>query len=132
MEKATIRIPYPQTKGERKNWSKRYSLNAIYSGKHPAVRAKDKEAWKWMVKSALNAQGINKRPFQGPVRITFYWHDGLDIDNHAYMGKMIVDALKGYLLTDDSPKYFSEVVHRFHKADCILVEVEEIHEQVKN
>lgn len=50
----------------------------------------------------------------------------MDIDNHAYMGKMIVDGLKGYLLTDDSRKYVRGVVHRFHDRDCVLVQVEEI------
>ena len=30
-----------------------------------------------------------------PVYITFYHTDRLDIDNHAAVGKMVVDAIKG-------------------------------------
>ena len=126
MGKVCFPIAYPSDRAERKKWAKRYGLNAIYAGKHWAERKKDSDYWHWLVLSALNAQRIKKRPFQRPVRITFSWHDGMDVDNHAYMAKMIVDALKGRLLVDDSKRYFTEAVHRFQKEDCISVEMEEV------
>ena len=44
------------------------------------------------------------------------------------MGKMIVDSLKDYLLSDDSKPYLSGITHRFHKHDenYILVKMEGI------
>ena len=56
----------------------------------------------------------------------FYWNDNLDIDNHAALGKAFVDAMKGYLLPDDNPRWFRRVTHSFWRGDAIRVEVEEI------
>lgn len=105
---------------------KGYSLNDIYSGKHWAKRKKDSEYWHLLVHSALNKQGIKKQIFQNPVSITFSWNDRLDIDNHAYIGKMIVDALKGYLIADDTRKYYKKLTHQFHSEKIIKVEVKEV------
>lgn len=58
-----------------------------------------------------------------PVDIRFYWNDGLDIDNHAAIGKMIVDAMKGYILPDDNRKWVKRVSHEFWEKKTILVEV---------
>ncbi|PWL46847.1 MAG: hypothetical protein DBY45_01895 [Clostridiales bacterium] len=123
----TIRftIPYPTGKGQKAKFCRDYGLNAIYSGKFWAKRNRDKDYWHWMVLNCLRQQRIKKEIFFKPVSITFYWDDGLDVDNHAYMGKLIVDALKGYLIENDSKKYVKEVVHRFHEGD-IVVEVVEV------
>lgn len=121
----TFIIPYPKTKDGRKAWAKEYGLNAIYAGKHWSKRKKDSEFWHYLVLSELRRQGIERNVFKKPVKITFYWNDNLDIDNHSYMGKMIADALKGYLIEDDRKKYYVEVTHKFHKNDYILVKVEE-------
>lgn len=80
-----------------------------------------------LVPSQLRKQGIERVLFDKPVSITFYWNDGLDIDNHAYMAKLIIDSMKGYLLIEDDKRYVIEIIHRFHKLDCILVEASEWH-----
>lgn len=116
-------IPYPPKKAE---WGKKYSMNALYAGKHWTKRKQDAAYWHTLVHHELMRQKVPKRILQKPVVITFFWNDRMDIDNHAYMGKMIVDGLKGYLLADDSRKYLRGVVHRFHDRDCVLVQVEEI------
>ena len=84
---------------------------------------KDSEFWHYLVLSELRRQGIVRRLFKKPVKITFWWNDRLDIDNHAYMGKMIADALKGYLMEDDSKRYYVEAAHKFHDEDYIKVEL---------
>lgn len=119
-------IRYPRTREERARWSKQYGLNAIYAGKHWSQRDADKQAWRLITWNAMNAARIGRNPFEGPVDITMSWNDGLDIDNHAYMGKMIVDAMRGRLLRDDSRRYVRSVTHRFHAEDYILVEVKEV------
>lgn len=100
-------------------------MNDIYAGKHWTKRKEDKEYWHWLTISELQKQGIKKKLFKNPVKIVMYWNDRLDIDNHAYMGKMIVDALKGYLIVDDTRKYFKGVAHEFWDGKEILVEIKE-------
>lgn len=116
-------IHYPRTKKERTDWNRRYGMNAIYSGGDWRPRSKDKQAWQFIANNAMNASGVGRRLFDGPVDITMSWNDRLDIDNHAYMGKMIVDAMRGRLLRDDSRRYVRSVTHRFHDEDYILVEI---------
>ena len=120
----TITIPYPH----RKDWAKRYGLNAYWAGKHWAQRKEDADFWHYLVRSALNRQGIYKLPYKRPVEITFTWNDRLDIDNHAAMGKMIVDALKGWVIADDSRKYYARCVHQFGRQKDIIVTIEEVRE----
>lgn len=103
-----------------------YGMNAIYAGKHWTKRKKDAEYWHMTVVNALRLQGIHRGLFQSPVSITFSWNDRMDIDNHAYMGKMVVDALKGYLIEDDTKKFFTEVIHKFHDEKRIKVEINEV------
>ena len=118
-------IDYPKSPAEKKRWSKQYGLNAIYAGKHWSRRNEDKEFWRLLVQSAMNRAGVPRKLFEKPVSVTMYWNDGLDLDNHAYMGKMIVDAMRGRILQDDSRRYVRAVTHRFHDKDYILVEVTE-------
>lgn len=115
-------IPYPKTNAQRKQWAKRYGMNAYYSGKHWAQRKADADFWHWQTRQALG----NLRPviYDKPVQITFFWNDRLDIDNHAVMGKMIVDALRGFLLQDDSRKYLKRVAHEFWDGDSIKIVID--------
>ena len=50
----------------------------------------------------------------------------MDCSNHAYMGKMIEDALKGWIIEDDSRKYVKEITHGFHSGKFIFVRLEEV------
>jgi hypothetical protein len=107
-----------------KHFCKEYGLNSIYAGKHWARRKADKEDWHYLVKQALNSARPLKM-FDKPVRINFYWNDNLDCSNHAYMGKMIEDCLKGYIIKDDSRRYVKEICHKFHDEPFIAVEIME-------
>lgn len=122
----SFRIYYPKSKAEQKRWSKEYGMNAYYAGKHWSRRKEDAEYWHLLTRSALNRQEVRKTPFEKPVVITILWNDRLDIDNHAVMGKMIVDAIKGRLINDDNRRWVKGVCHFFHDEDYILVKIGEI------
>ena len=122
----SFRIPYPKTDKVRKAWNRDFGMNAIYAGKHWAERRKDAQMWHMLTRSAINAAKIRKVPFDRPVVISFCWNDRLDLSNHAYMAKMIEDAIKGTLIKDDSRKYVVGMEHYFHNADCIKVIIREV------
>ena len=125
--KEGFRIEYPNTPAGKKDWNKRYSDNAYYAGKHWAQRKKDADYWHDMVRACMDRQGLRRRPFERPVVVHIYWNDKLDVDNHSIMGKMIVDAMKGRLLQNDSKKWVRSVTHTFHdRGDYIWVEVMEV------
>lgn len=116
-------IPYPTTKRGKAAWNKRFGLNAYYAGKHWAQRKKDAEDLHTLALWAMKKAHIQKRYFSRPVEVTFRWNDGLDIDNHAAMGKAFVDAMKGYILPDDNRKWVRKVSHEFWDGESIQVEV---------
>lgn len=117
-----FRIPYPTTKRGKSTWSTDYSLNAYYKGKEWKLRYKDAQYWHTLTTEALLKFKVPKEILTTPVEIWFGWNDGLDIDNHAAMGKMIVDALKGWVIKDDSRKYLHGVHHVFlDDMDSIVV-----------
>lgn len=121
-----FRIPYPESKAKQKQWSKDYGMNAYYAGKHWSVRKRDAEYWHWLVRAAMEDQNTRRVPFKKPVIVIFHWNDRLDIDNHAVMGKMIVDAMKGRVIEDDNRRWVKGVCHYFHDEDYISVEVREV------
>lgn len=118
-----FRIDYPKSKAEQRRWGKEYGLNAIYAGKHWSRRRADSEYWHAITRAAIARAGIPRRPAQQPVEITFRWNDRLDLDNHAYIAKMIVDSIKGHLIADDSRRYVRRIVHEWHEGNYIEVEV---------
>lgn len=122
MKKIIFEIPYPDKKTQ---WTKPYSMNAIYAGKHWAERAKDKEYWYYLTAGALNRAKIERKLMRGPASITFFWNDGLDLDNHAYIAKMITDSLKGILIRDDGRRFYQQMTFRFWDENRIKVEIEE-------
>ena len=119
-------IPYPPTKKGKSAFCRRFGLNAYYAGKHWAQRKKDADELHALTLASLRRARVRRALLQRPVSITFYWDDGLDIDNHAAIGKAVVDALKGYLLADDSPRHYRRVSHEFWQGGCIGVEVTEL------
>lgn len=118
-------IPYPATKRGKAAWNKRFGLNAYYAGKHWSQRKKDAEELHELAHWAMRKAGIAKRLVKRPVKVTFFWNDNLDIDNHGALGKAFVDAMKGYILPDDNPEWFRAVEHKFWSGDTIRVEIEE-------
>ena len=120
-------IQYPQGKKGKSSWNRRFGLNAYYAGKSWPERKRDAEELHMIARAAMHRAGIKPGVISSPAQVRFYWADGLDIDNHAVLGKAIVDAMKGYLLADDGPKYVRKVSHEFWDGDCIRVEVEVLH-----
>ena len=119
-----LRIPYPNTKKGRAEWSKKYGLNAYWAGKHWSRRKADAEYWHALVRSEIRKQGI-KGHMDKPFSVEMRWNDRLDIDNHAAIAKMIVDALKGVVIQDDDRRWFKRISHAWHDEDYILVTIEE-------
>lgn len=119
-------IPYPPTKKAKAAWNKRYGMNAFYAGKHWSQRKKDAEDLHSLALLSMRSAGIEKKFVSKPVEIRFFWDDRMDVDNHAALGKAFVDAMKGYILPDDSPRWFRKVTHEFWDGGKIRVEVEEL------
>ena len=126
MRTERFKINYPSSPAERKRWNKFYGLNSIYSGKHWSKRNEDKQFWHYITRHALQEAGIRHKTFQRPVRISFWWNSALDLDNEAYMRKMIIDSLHGWLIENDSKRYVKELCDYCHEEPYILVEVREV------
>lgn len=116
-------IPYPATRAGMTDWNRRYSLNAYWSGKTYHARNRDARELHDLTRLCMRRAGIRKKLLDVPVEVWFYWNDGLDADNHAAIGKMVVDAMKGCILPDDRRKWVRGVHHVFWEGKEILVEV---------
>lgn len=117
-----FRIPYPSTKRQRTVWTEEYSLNKYYSGKPWTQRQKDAKFWHELTTTCLTKYKIPQQLYEIPVEIWFGWDDGWDIDNHAVVSKMITDALKGWVIKDDTRKYLKAVHHVFiDNQDSIII-----------
>lgn len=79
-----------------------------------------------LVRTCMKNAHVPQKPLEYPAEVTIYYNDKWDIDNHAILGKAIVDAMKGWVLTDDNRKYFVAITHRFWSGDEILVRVKEV------
>lgn len=117
-------IDYPKTKAGRALWGKEYSLNAIYSGKHWRRRKADAEYWHGLTHAALRRAGIPRGPAKGPVSVRLWYDDRLDLDNHAYIRKLIIDALTGWVIEGDARRHIRRITEGWHDEGRILVEVE--------
>lgn len=116
-------IPYPPTQKGKTAFCHRFGLNAYYAGKHWAARDKDAKELHTLTVISMRKANIRKRMVTGPVEVRFYWDDGLDVDNHAILGKAAIDAMKGYILPDDNKKWVKKVSHEVWDGNEILVEV---------
>lgn len=116
-------IQYPKGPKAKANWDRRFGLNAYYAGKRWQERKRDAEELHMIARAAMHRAGIRPMIIQGPVALTFYFDDGLDCSNHAMLVKAIEDAMKGYIIKDDSRKYVQSITMKFHGKDCIRVEV---------
>lgn len=103
------------------------SLNNIYSSKHWTHRKSYVNAIHTIVRNALKSNRVPKEIFRRPVAIRLvYPLDNLDIDNHGYFAKCVVDGLKGWVIKDDTRKYVVEICQRFESRENIKVEVCEV------
>ena len=92
-----------------------YGLNKIYSGQH----------WRKRQETADEIHTLQKL-FKEPVAIHLSYNSKLDLDNHGYLAKMIIDALKGYLIENDDRKYVKALIQDFHSGKDVLVEIWEV------
>lgn len=111
-------VPYPARKSA---WTKRYGFNAYWAGKKPCVRAADARDLETFVRLCLRQQGVPVRLFEKPVSISFWHNTHMDVDNHAAIEKMTVDALKGWLLRDDDRRHYREKHSFFHDENYMRV-----------
>lgn len=112
-----FRIPYKVTGNE--------GLNKLYAGGHWAIRKKKADKWHNLVHQYLVEQ-LPKRIFDKPVIIEIAYDSRLDIDNHGYLSKLIIDGMKGHLIHDDTRKYVTGLVQRFHnEGEQIIIRVYE-------
>lgn len=125
-------IPYPPNKKAKSVFCRNYGLNAYYAGKHWAQRKKDAEVLHAMTFAAMRKAGIERGLLEYPVEVYFHWDDGLDADNHAVIGKAIVDAMCKYILQNDNRKWLKGVHHQFWDGGAILVEVKPVKEGAKH
>lgn len=119
-------IPYPKTDKAKSAWNRRFGLNAYYAGKHYQVRKKDAQELHAITAAAMNRAKVRHKLVTGPVEVRFYWDDRLDCDNHAVIGKAVVDAMKGWVLPDDNRRWVKKISHEFWDGGEILVEVKQI------
>ena len=113
-------VPYPTHKSA---WTKRYGFNAYLAGKKPCVRAADARDLETFVRLCLRQQGVPVRLFEKPVSISFWHNTRVDIDNHAAIEKMTVDAIKGWLLRNDDRRHYREKHSFFHDENYMKVSV---------
>ena len=101
------------------------SLNSIYSSSHWTKRKRQSEQIHNLVKLSLFSQGIPKILFKYPAKIEFWWNSKLDLDNHGYLAKLIIDGLKGYFLKDDTKKYINSISHNYWSENGIKIRLTE-------
>ena len=123
MTKIWFDIPYPPTKAGKTAWNRRFGLNAYYAGKPWPARKRDAQELHCLTIAALKRARVRKEFVNWPAEVRFYWDDGLDCDNHAVIGKAVVDALKGWILPDDNRRWLKKVSHEFWEGGKIRVEI---------
>lgn len=125
MTKIWFDIPYPPTKAGKTAWNRRFGLNAYYAGKPWPARKRDAQELHAITWAALKRAKIKKEPLKVPVKLKFLFDDGLDCSNHAVIVKAVEDAMKGWVIEDDSRKYVKSITTMFHQENCIRVIVQE-------
>ena len=101
------------------------SLNSIYGGLHWGVRRKQSQKVHEIVRLSMKSQNVPQKMFEKPVNIAFKWHSKLDLDNHGYIAKLIIDSIKGYLIQDDTGKYVHSITHEYQKDKGVRVKIQE-------
>lgn len=105
------------------NWG----MNKIYAGTHWNDRKEQAQQVHLLVRAAIRKQNRSVRIFKHPVRVRIRYNSRLDIDNHGYLAKLIIDGMKGVLIEDDDRRYVKELYQGFYGGDKkkIVVEVSE-------
>ena len=109
-----------------------WGLNKLYAGVHWAVRKRQAEEIHQLVQTMLRQKHIPRKTFQKPVSVRISYNSRLDIDNHGYLSKLIIDGLKGYLIQDDTRRYIRALHQCFWNGEGIWVEILEKGEEPYN
>lgn len=104
-----------------------WGMNKIYAGTHWNERKEQAQAVHLLVRASIRKQHRNVRMFREPVSISIWYNSRLDIDNHGYLAKLIIDGMKGVLIQDDDRRFVKELYQGFYSGDRkkIIVEVME-------
>ena len=104
------------------------SLNQIYASKHWSRRDDYAHGIQIITRNALSKTMIDPQDmpmFTASAVVSIVYPLGkVDIDNHSYFAKCVIDALKGVLIIDDSPKHVVGINQSFADRLDILVKVE--------
>lgn len=105
----------------------KWGMNSIYAGKHWSERKKQAQEVHLLVRAAIRKQNRSARIFRDPVSVSIWYNSRLDIDNHGYLAKLIIDGMKGVLIEDDDRRYVRALYQGFYGGDrkIIIVEVSE-------
>lgn len=104
-----------------------WGMNKVYAGKHWSVRKTQAHQMHLIVRAAIRQQIKKPMMYTQPVSVRIRYDSRLDIDNHGYLAKLIIDGMKGVLIEEDDRRYVKQLVQEFHSMgkDRIFVEVEE-------
>lgn len=72
---------------------------------------------------AMKKAKIRKEPLPFAVELRFRFNDRLDCSNHAIIVKIVEDAMKGWIIKDDSRRYVKAITMEFYGGDCIEVAI---------
>jgi len=106
--------------------NKKISLNKIYSGVFWKTRSKEANQIHEKVRFTLMSKRIPKKFFEKPVVIQFWWNSLLDLDNHGYLTKLIIDGLKGWVIQDDKRKFVSAITHAYWLGNGVRIKISEV------
>lgn len=107
-----------------------WGLNRLYAGVHWSKRKCQAEQIHGLVRATLVKKRIPRKAFTKPVNVRISYNSRLDIDNHGYLSKLIIDGLKGYLLEDDRRRYIRGLHQCFWEGKGVLVEIFEKGEEM--
>lgn len=99
-------------------------MNKIYAGVHWTVRKKQAMEMHEITANSIKDQ-CTPKIFDTPVNVKIWYNTRMDIDNHGYLSKMIIDGMKGLFIEDDTRKYVKSLYQGFHEKNKneIIVEV---------
>ncbi|HNX82181.1 MAG TPA: hypothetical protein PKL77_08565 [Candidatus Omnitrophota bacterium] len=74
--------------------------------------------------AAMWSNKIPRKPLLSPAKITIAYNDKLDIDNHGFVAKSVIDGIKKYgLLVDDNRGHLKALHQEFDENDGITVTI---------
>ena len=97
------------------------SWNKLYSSPHWAIRKRFADDAHSEVR--METIGLNLKLIKKPIDITVIAHLRRRIDPDNICSKILIDALKGFVITDDSAKYVKSVTTICEKSDTDFTEI---------